>query len=193
MEQRGPPEYILEVFTDPLSAHDIVKGILHTIFFHRFFISIRPKFHEVLDLTLPEVDDVELETLIDHKAQDLITQIDTTLNTRSASVRGQIAVQFFEKRRRKAWFMKGDEEVCWEMWTLDVTLATPRTEAERIKVRKAMENQLQKTALKIVTLVNRDQSHIPPITTSDSNPFPYRIEINPKADGRGTRMGIFAT
>ena len=112
--------------------------------------------------------------------------------------------------------MKGDEEVCWEMWTLDVTLATPRTEAgkcsraypfrassdrlltvmvsaERIKVRKAMENQLQKTALKIVTLVNRDQSHIPPITTSDSNPFPYRIEINPKADGRGTRMGIFAT
>jgi autophagy-related protein 101 len=40
-----------------------------------------------------------------------------------------MAVQFFEKKRRKAWFAKGEEEVCWEQWTLDVTLATPRTES----------------------------------------------------------------
>ena len=50
-----------------------------------------------------------------------------------------------------------------------------------------MEKQLQRTALKIVMLVNRDQGHIPPITTSDQNPFPYRIDINPKGD----RFGIF--
>lgn len=24
---------------------------------------------------------------------------------------------------------KGEEEVCWEIWTLDVTIATPRTES----------------------------------------------------------------
>jgi 3-methyladenine DNA glycosylase AlkD len=39
-----------------------------------------------------------------------------------------MAVQFFEKKRQKAWFTKAEEEVCWEQWTLDVTLATPRTE-----------------------------------------------------------------
>ncbi len=44
-------------------------------------------------------------------------------------VRGQMAVQFFEKKRRKAWFGKGEDEVCWEQWTLDVTLATPRTDS----------------------------------------------------------------
>jgi hypothetical protein len=49
-------------------------------------------------------------------------------------VRGQIAVQFFEKRRRKAWFTKGEEEICWEQWTLDVTLATPRTESGKSKI-----------------------------------------------------------
>lgn len=49
--------------------------------------------------------------------------------SRSAGPRGQIAVRFFEKRRRKAWFTKGEEEVCWEQWTLNVTLATPRTES----------------------------------------------------------------
>ena len=51
---------------------------------------------------------------------------------------------------------------------------------DRIKVRRAMESSLQKTALKIVSIVNRDKDHIPPITTSDQNPFPYRIAVNPK-------------
>ncbi|KFZ08913.1 hypothetical protein V501_05780 [Pseudogymnoascus sp. VKM F-4519 (FW-2642)] len=131
MEQRRPPEYILEVFADPSSVKDVVKGILHTIFFHRFFPSVRPRTHDVLDLTLPVVGDAELETLIEQKTSSLIRQLDTTsdLGSRSSGVRGQIAVQFFEKRRRKAWFTKGEEEVCWEQWTLDVTLAIPRTES----------------------------------------------------------------
>ncbi|KZF22577.1 DUF1649-domain-containing protein [Xylona heveae TC161] len=192
MEPRRPPEYILEVFADPTCVKDVVKGILHTIFFHRFFPSIRPRTWDLLDLTLPIVDDAELETLIDQRAAALIRQIDTTSNLSSASVRGQITVQFFEKRRRKAWFStKAEEEVCWEMWTLDVTLATPRTESERLKVRKAMEMMLQMTAMKIISIVNRDKDHIPPITTSESNPFPYQIAINPKLDGWGTRIGIF--
>jgi autophagy-related protein 101 len=106
-------------------------GILHTIFFHRFFPAIRPGTRDVLDLTLPFVADVELETLIDQKTAALVRQLDTSsdMDARSTGVRGQLAVQFFEKRRRKAWFTKGEEEVCWEQWTIDVTLATPRTES----------------------------------------------------------------
>lgn len=137
-------------------------------------------------------------------------------------MRGRIAVEFYEKKRRRSghWFGgltgKGEEEVCWEIWTLDVTIATPRTESgmcsirytgfsmpgiglanlpffiiERAKVRKAMGNMLQKAALKILAVVNRDKDHIPPITTSDSNPFPYRIVVNPRADGWGNRMGLY--
>ena len=52
--------------------------------------------------------------------------------------------------------------------------------ADRIKVRRAMESSLQKTAMKIVAIVNRDKDHIPPITTSDQNPFPYKIMVNPQ-------------
>lgn len=46
-----------------------------------------------------------------------------------------MAVEFYEKRRRRPgiWFGglsgKGEEEVCWEVWNLDVTIATPRTES----------------------------------------------------------------
>jgi hypothetical protein len=74
---------------------------------------------------------VELETLIDQRTATLVRQLDTSSDqgARNTGVRGLMAVQFFEKKRRKAWFMKGEEEVCWEQWTLDVTLATPRTES----------------------------------------------------------------
>jgi len=50
----------------------ITLGILHTIFFHRFFPSVRPKTRDVLELTLPFVDDVELETLIDQRTATLV-------------------------------------------------------------------------------------------------------------------------
>lgn len=110
--------------------------------------------------------------------------------------RGQLVVQFFEKRRRKTYFFsKADEDVCWEQWTLDVTLATPRTETDVLKVRRAMTKSLEKAAHKIIGIVNRDKDHIPPITTTDANPFPYQVVVNPKAAPDqttwGPRMGIF--
>ena len=176
MEPRKPPEYILEVFADPASVKDIVKGkalffsfpscsvplraipcgwlgknifpyiiekaglteerlhlgILHTIFFHRYFPSIRPANVDILDLTLPAINDVDLETLIDSRVTTLIRQhLSSSANSPNGGVRSRIAVQFFEKRRRKGglWFGgKGEEEICWEIWTVDVTIATPRTE-----------------------------------------------------------------
>ena len=64
------------------------------------------------------------------------------------------------------------------------------TLVDAAKVRRAMEKSLQKTAVKIITIVNREKDHIPPITSTDTNPFPYQIVVNPKSDALG-RMGIF--
>jgi hypothetical protein len=113
-------------------------GILHTIFFHRFFPSLVPQTREFLDLTLPYVDDDELETMIEQRVAALERQIDAQRSSGGANNagsgsgtggRGQLVVQFFEKRRRKAWLSRGDEEVCWECWTIKVTVAEPRTES----------------------------------------------------------------
>ncbi|KAK1769810.1 DUF1649 domain-containing protein [Phialemonium atrogriseum] len=205
MEQRNTPEFILEAFADPDSVRDVVQGILHTIFFHRFFPSILPETREVLDLTLPHVSDAELETLIDQRTAALVRQLDAERNQphhhhqhpggggSGGSGRGQVVVQFFERRRRKpAWYaIRGDEEVCWERWTVKVTVAEPRTESERAKVRKAMESTLLATVMKVVTYVNTHKDHIPPITTTESNPFPYQININQKESGWATRMGVY--
>ena len=55
-----------------------------------------------------------------------------------------------------------------------------------------METTLVNTVMKCVTLANTHKDHIPPITTTESNPFPYQISINPQKEaGWATRMGIY--
>ena len=111
-------------------------AVLHTIFFHRYFPSIRPSLRDLphLDITLPYIaDPPEIETLIDARTATLVHQL-TSANTPNGGVRGQIAIQFFEKRRRKSGWLGGmgrggDEEVCWEEWLLEVTIAKPKTES----------------------------------------------------------------
>lgn len=200
MEQQSPQEFILEAFADPASVRDVVRAILHTIFFHRFFPSLTPRSREVLDITLPYVEDAELDTMIEKRAAELDRELSIERTHAhpggNGGGRGDISVQFLEKKRRKQWYMRaayggGDEEVCWECWTVKVTVAEPRTEGERALMRNAMEAQLLKTVKKIVTVVNQYKDHIPPITTSGANPFPYQITVNQKDAGWATRMGIY--
>jgi autophagy-related protein 101 len=54
-----------------------------------------------------------------------------------------------------------------------------------------MEQTLLTTVMKIITCVNQNKDHIPPITTSESNPFPYQINVNQKDARWATRMGIY--
>ena len=94
----------------------------------------------MLGLELPYVPEPEIETLIDQRAATLARQLEAERNQphqhpgtggNSGSGRGQVTVQFLEKQRRKKnWYaMRGEDEVCWESWTLKVTVAEPRTEA----------------------------------------------------------------
>jgi len=131
MHQRRCPKYDTLLWQQLL--HLTAPGVLHTIFFHRYFPCHRPGSLDVLDLTLPVVTNPELETLIDTRVGQLSRQLSSDTSPQG-SVRGQLAVQFFEKRRKKGgglgWFGGGraEEEVCWEIWRLEVTLATPKTE-----------------------------------------------------------------
>ena len=217
METRRPPEYHLEIAADRQSIRDVVKGeheviakdivtelthtigILHTIFFHRYFTPLIPSTHEILDQTLPYVSVEEVETLITKQTTLLLRHLDSTSSTSSGAQtspaskpRGQLVVQFLEKKRRKGWFVaKADEETVWENWVIDVTLTTARSEPEAIRNRRLMERGLEKAAMKIIGIVNAERGHIPPITTNESNPFPYNILVNPKEGGWGQKMGIF--
>jgi len=54
-----------------------------------------------------------------------------------------------------------------------------------------MEQTLLSAIMKIVTFVNAHKDHIPPITTTETNPFPYQITVGQKETGWATRMGIY--
>ncbi|KAK5121937.1 hypothetical protein LTR85_004509 [Meristemomyces frigidus] len=214
MEARRPPEYTLELSADRSSVKDVVKGtpcsrilsspvadqstgILHTIFFHRFFTPVYPQTHDVLDLTLPYVSEDDIESLVETKSTAFIRALDTASTQQSPQYnpkagRSTIVVQFLEKKRRKAgWFgVKGEEETVWENWIIEVTLSSARSESEAVRNRRTMEKSLQTAAMKIVTIVNKERDHIPPITTNETNPFPYHILINPRNDG-WSKLGIF--
>ncbi len=234
-------------------------GILHTIFFLRYFPSIVPQTRDVLGLELAHIPEAEIETLIDQRVAALVRQLEserhqphnpssdrgglghglglgltgtggTPPSSGGGGGRGQITIQFLEKRRRKTWYaMRGDDEICWESWTVKVTVADPRTEGgmslnpprnpcltpfprtppkttnnpsalsttpltqpcpiERAKVRRASETTLHNTIMKAVTLANAHKDHIPPITTTESNPFPYQINIGSNSNSSNSGGG----
>jgi len=121
-----------------------IIGILNLIFFLRFFPTVAPRTRDVLGLDLAYVPVAEIETLIEQRVTTLVRDLEAersqphhanhhpqhpSLGAGNGSGRGQVTVQFFEKRRRKNWYtMRGEDEVCWENWVVKVTVADPKTE-----------------------------------------------------------------
>ncbi|KAJ2904273.1 DUF1649 domain protein [Zalerion maritima] len=283
-----PPDFALEAFADPLTVKDVVKAILHTIFFHRFFPTVIPLEQEILDvgISVPKISDQELETLIESYSAQVARQLDAEREGSGrfgggtgTGLRTQVCVVFRDKKRRtggrgktgtsggkavgspggespttgmaaKPWYASAaaaglglvtnavsgvstspstptidtflsnapftnppmssvstsnaaatspnpsqtdvGDEIVWERWTIRVSVAEPKTEAERFKVRRAAEQTLQGTIMKIVSVVNEHKEHIPPITTTEQNPFGYAIEIGTGpagGGGKGSRGG----
>ncbi|RPA86153.1 DUF1649-domain-containing protein [Ascobolus immersus RN42] len=183
-----PQTFSLDVVAERNHVSDIVRAIISTIFFHRFFPAVRPKTRDVLDLTFPSIDDPKLDAQIDAQVSSLLEGF----NNGTSKSSGRISVQFYEKRRKKSgWFLRADEQVCWEEWVLNVKLVSARTDSERRNLRTKMENQLSNAILQIITAVSHHKDHIPPITEMTSNPFPFQITVGDKVDNWGTRMGIF--
>lgn len=52
-----------------------------------------------------------------------------------------------------------------------------------------MESTLLTTVMKIITSVNTHKEHIPPILTTETNPFPYSITVNQNNNGGGGGWG----
>jgi autophagy-related protein 101 len=132
-------------------------GVLHTIFFHRYFPSIRPSLYtptassthssshstQSLPIPLPAIlDPPEISAAIDSQTAILVSQLTSPSpgNVPPGGSRGEIVVQFFDRKRRKTGYTGGwlgrlggggktEEEVCWEEWCVQVVVARPRSEA----------------------------------------------------------------
>ncbi|KAK9480358.1 autophagy-related protein [Lipomyces japonicus] len=183
----------IDIVLDKLLVREVLKAVLSSIFFYRVFGQVKPLVptREVLDITYASIEDAVLEAQINDK----LTLLNATLeassqnasnllptNNLSAKVQGQVCIAFYEKKTKKAWFSKSEEEVCWEKWVINVTSINPRTDSDRNKMAKSTESQLQNIMFKIIDIVNENKDHIPPITTTETNPFPYQILLPSSTD-----------
>ncbi|KAJ3278690.1 hypothetical protein HK104_002104 [Borealophlyctis nickersoniae] len=137
---------------------------------------------EFLDLTYTRLDDPEVEKTVEDKVVGITRMIEGS----GTSNKVQLAVMFFERRAKKSWFTKTEEEVCWEQWLLTLTLTQSKTEREQIESRKSLRNELLSSLLSITQRTNEQKDHIPPLTSSD--PFPYQIAVSNNADLSWTSM-----
>ncbi|KAF9583615.1 hypothetical protein BGW38_009030 [Lunasporangiospora selenospora] len=160
---------------------DVLSAILHTILFHRVFANIRPRDIDILDLTIPIIDDPELDRLVEEKVVAFMRAVDSTPQNK-----GQIGLMFYEKRTKRAWFTSSSSDVCWEQWAITINVVTNSNEKEMQRSIKSTEKALSSLFLSILRTVNERKDHIPPITTSDGNPFPYQIVISNASDTWGS-------
>ncbi|RCI03851.1 hypothetical protein CU098_012347 [Rhizopus stolonifer] len=162
-------EFSLEMTLLPRDqVKDVLRGLLHSIFFHRLLINVTPRELRVLNTTVSITDNADVEKLIEEKTVEFLH------NTSSP----QLAVLFYEKRLKKNWFQfsKSEELVCWEQWNIVLNLVqSPATEQEKFRSNKSIESQFGQNLLKILEIVNEFKEHIPSITTTEGNPFPYQI------------------
>ncbi|KAJ3040671.1 hypothetical protein HDV00_010564 [Rhizophlyctis rosea] len=137
---------------------------------------------EQLGVTYVCLEDSEVENTIEDKLAALTRLLDAP----GSPNKTQLAVMFFERRPKKSWFSKSEEEVCWEQWLITLTTTTSKTEREQIEARKSLRENLVNALTTISQKTNEQKEHIPPITNND--PFPFQIVTLNTADVSWTSM-----
>lgn len=133
-----------------------------------------------ISVTLPVIDDPDLESLITDRASTIARKFQADRNTDQSVT---IQVHFYEKKRKRAatgfaglWggVASNDGDVRWETWRIDVRYSNALGISAGLKCAKS----LRSAVLSIVKFAGAQKAHIPPITSAETNPFPYEITIS---------------
>uniref|UniRef100_A0A8H7Y4A8 Autophagy-related protein 101 n=2 Tax=Psilocybe cubensis TaxID=181762 RepID=A0A8H7Y4A8_PSICU len=163
---------VLQV-VDRLTLKDALRGVLHSILFHRLLGTIKPQTFEVLDVTMPGVSDPQIEQLVYEKVDAFWKGIEG-----GPSKRGQMVVTMAEKKVKKTWFSTGEEEVPWEQWVINAELRQPKNDRDRETFHANLASALTKAINTILTYTASDKGRaaVPPITDASSiSPFPFKV------------------
>ncbi|KAI0074217.1 DUF1649-domain-containing protein [Panus rudis PR-1116 ss-1] len=167
----------INLVLDRHTTKEVLRAVLHAVLFHRLFGTVKPQTFEVLDVTLPGVDDPEIKALVQEKVDAFWKAVEL-----GSSKRGQITLVMSERRQRKTWFpvLGGEEEVPWEQWNINAEVRQPTTERERLKFNQDLASTLTKSLKTILTHTSSapGRSGVPPITNAGGiSPFPYKITV----------------
>ncbi|KAI0341331.1 hypothetical protein BDW22DRAFT_1304889, partial [Trametopsis cervina] len=170
------PVVPIDLVLDRQMARDVLKAVLHAILFHRLFGCVKPMTFEILDVTIPGVDDEDVKQLVDAKVGALWRAIEGGVHKS-----GQINITFSEKRPRKVWFLiDGEEEVIWEQWTINAEIRQPVNEKQRHAFEAELASTLTKSLEMILTHTSSESGRtaVPLITNAQNiSPFPYKVGV----------------
>ncbi|KAI0931037.1 hypothetical protein AcW1_001464 [Taiwanofungus camphoratus] len=169
------PTITIDLVLDRHTTKEVLRAVLHSILFHRLFGTVKAQTFEVLDVTMPGVDDADMTQLVEDKVDAFWKAIEG-----GASKRGQITVTFSEKRPRKTWFIMGEEEIPWEQWIINAEIRQPTTDRDRLQFNSDLASTLTKSLETMLTHASseRGRSAVPLITKADGiSPFPIKMTV----------------
>ncbi|KDQ51157.1 hypothetical protein JAAARDRAFT_73804 [Jaapia argillacea MUCL 33604] len=175
------PIITIDLVLDRHSTKEVLHAILHSILFHRLFGTVKPQTFEVFDVTMPGVDDKDMEQLVDDKVDAFWKGIEGGSNKR-----GQIIITFSEKKPKKSWFQvyMGEEEVPWEQWIVNAEIRQPKSERDRQAFNTNISTTLTKALQTMLTHTSSEKGRSAvPLITSNTGISPFPIKIVVKVDG----------
>ncbi|KAG8093299.1 hypothetical protein GUJ93_ZPchr0012g19063 [Zizania palustris] len=168
-----------ELELEPREIRDVMRCILHTIFFHRTLTLVRPKDVDcdLFEITYVQCGLADLEKEVDEKINQFIAWVEKHPNRRS-----QVCLSFFdEKNKNPGWFTNKTERIYWEQWFINLHVISPKglgksrsskgttdlggqaLEEARSK-RAALGSLIQEVLFQIINFANEKKDHIPPIS-----------------------------
>ncbi|KAI0640313.1 autophagy-related protein [Trametes polyzona] len=174
MSTAGYPTITIDLVLDRLQTKEVLRAVLHSILFHRLFGTVKPRTFEVLDVTMPGVDDDDITRQVEEKIDAFWRGVEGVPNKR-----GQIVVTFSEKRPRKSWFLMGEEEIPWEQWIINAEIRQP-SDRERQKFNADLAATLTKSlqTMLVHSSSEKGRSAVPLITNATSiSPFPIKMAV----------------
>ncbi|KAI5474187.1 hypothetical protein MNV49_003980 [Pseudohyphozyma bogoriensis] len=181
----APPVFQVSLSVERQWVKEVVRAVLGTILFQRVLGNLKPTEREICSVTFPVPADPAVEALINKHVDAFARALDHTASTK--------AVLGGEEREEE----ERDEDECgqpWEGWIVEVEIAVGGRGGGEEKLR----SQLSDFLLRLLTYVSTPQpsttsspsssttstlpqTHVPPITSADVQPFGVQILINPSS------------
>lgn len=164
-----PPELRLE--TDRQLVAGCVEALLSTILFHRLFGPLTPEAVEVVGVTYPLAGSQDAANVVKKKSK----QLNQVLSESNAAC---VRLTFGERQpKNNLWFGK-HHDTPWEEWVIDVKVDRGSSLDVTSSVQKQTTQKLKQLIMIILDYMDAQKTNIPPITTTEVDPFPFEISIS---------------
>ncbi|PVU96421.1 hypothetical protein BB560_005808 [Smittium megazygosporum] len=165
-------EFSIDINVEFNYLQSTLNAILNSIVFYRYFSPLKPKTEVAIGtIAYPIVDDQSTIETINKEVSRFVDSIKNPCPSKS------IIIEFMTKVTKKSWFTVNEEFVCWERWVLNICIR----DSDQIDLNSSYETlkkDLRNTLFKIINFIDSNKNHIPLISNSQTNPFPFKIYMH---------------